>query len=111
MLSPLFNLPGEYGVDIMLDEKKRRNGLVLFIWFSILTSLIFLLALCLWCILPSWYLLSRPRLLYLFSFALYSHGRFSFFLLSTVSDKGVCWHIAVAIVRRVYHGINVDEMA
>lgn len=31
MLSPLFNLSGEYGVDIMLDEKKRRNGLVLFI--------------------------------------------------------------------------------
>lgn len=31
LLSPLSNLPGEYGVDIMLDEKKRRNGLVLFI--------------------------------------------------------------------------------
>lgn len=115
MLSPLFNLLGEYGVDIMLDEKKRRNGLVLFIWFSILTSLIFLLALCLWCILPSWYLLSlcpsSPSLIFVFLCSIFAWTLVFFFLFFPVPDKGVCWHIAVAIVRRVYHGINVDEMA
>ncbi|KAL6788331.1 hypothetical protein J3E68DRAFT_135381 [Trichoderma sp. SZMC 28012] len=96
MLSPLFNLPGEYGVDIMLDEKKRRNGLVLFILVQYFNFPNFPFgSLCLWCILPSWYLLSHcpssPVSYICFPLIYICMDVFLFFSFSQYRIRGVCW--------------------
>ena len=110
LLFPLFNLqPGEYGVAIILDEKKRRNGLVPFAFGSVLNSLISLwLSSFFWCTVFDGICSSQFALLSFLSI-LYLHGISS--LISIGSRRGARWLIAVAIVWKCVYGNYVDETA
>ncbi|KAL6828338.1 hypothetical protein V8C40DRAFT_188413 [Trichoderma camerunense] len=85
---PLFNLPGEYGVDIMLDEKKRRNGLVLFIlvqYFNFPNFPFGSLSLVYFTLLVSF--ISSPSLIFVFLCSILA-WTFSFFLFFQYRIRG-----------------------